>query len=48
MQREIPAIGAHRDELLSRVLGLSGEAISRLAEAGAFGSWGDQGRGLRT
>lgn len=37
MQRDIPAIGAHRDEVLSRVLGLSGEAISRLAEAGAFG-----------
>src|SRR5947208_17172639 len=48
MQREIPAIGAHRDELLSSVLGLSGEAISRLAEAGAFGSYGDQGRGPRT
>jgi crotonobetainyl-CoA:carnitine CoA-transferase CaiB-like acyl-CoA transferase len=37
MQRDIPAIGAHRDEVLSRVLGLSGEAISRLAETGAFG-----------
>jgi crotonobetainyl-CoA:carnitine CoA-transferase CaiB-like acyl-CoA transferase len=48
IQREIPAIGAHRDELLSRILGLSGEAISRLAEAGAFGSYGDQGRGPRT
>ncbi|MCK1709285.1 MULTISPECIES: CoA transferase [unclassified Bradyrhizobium] len=38
MQRDIPAIGAHRDDVLSRVLGLSGEAIVRLAEAGAFGS----------
>ena len=37
MQRDIPAIGAHREDVLSRVLGLSGEAISRLAEAGAFG-----------
>ncbi|MCK1480804.1 CoA transferase [Bradyrhizobium sp. 197] len=37
MQRDIPAIGAHRDEVLSGVLGLSSEAISRLAEAGAFG-----------
>jgi CoA:oxalate CoA-transferase len=37
MQRDIPAIGAHRDELLSRVLGLSPAAIAGLAEAGAFG-----------
>jgi CoA:oxalate CoA-transferase len=37
MQREVPAIGAHRDEVLSRVLGLSPEAIAGLAEAGAFG-----------
>src|SRR6201993_1621864 len=48
MQRDIPAIGAHRDELLSRVLGLSGEAISRLAEAGAFGSRGDRKSGRQT
>jgi crotonobetainyl-CoA:carnitine CoA-transferase CaiB-like acyl-CoA transferase len=41
MQRDIPAVGAHRDELLSRVLGLSGETIARLAEAGAFGSRSD-------
>lgn len=38
IKREIPAIGAHRDEVLSRVLGLSGEAISRLVDAGVFGS----------
>ncbi|KYG18985.1 carnitine dehydratase [Bradyrhizobium sp. AT1] len=38
MQREIPAVGAHRDDVLSRVLGLSGEAIAGLAEAGVFGS----------
>jgi crotonobetainyl-CoA:carnitine CoA-transferase CaiB-like acyl-CoA transferase len=38
MQRDIPAIGAHRDDVLSRVLGLSGETIAYLVEAGAFGS----------
>ncbi|KJC56893.1 carnitine dehydratase [Bradyrhizobium sp. LTSPM299] len=38
MQRDIPGIGAHRDEVLSRVLGLSAEAIADLREAGAFGS----------
>jgi CoA:oxalate CoA-transferase len=37
MQREIPEIGAHRDDVLSRILGLSDEAIADLAEAGAFG-----------
>ena len=30
-------IGAHRDDVLSRVLGLSADAIAGLAEAGAFG-----------
>jgi CoA:oxalate CoA-transferase len=34
---EIPAIGEHRDEVLSQALGLSPEAIAGLAEAGAFG-----------
>jgi crotonobetainyl-CoA:carnitine CoA-transferase CaiB-like acyl-CoA transferase len=48
MQRDIPAIGAHRDDVLSRVLGLSGEAISRLAEAGAFGNRGDRKSGRQT
>jgi len=38
MQRDIPAVGAHRDEVLSRVLGLTGEAISALAGAGVFGT----------
>jgi CoA:oxalate CoA-transferase len=37
MKREIPGVGAHRDEVLSRELGLSAEAIAALAEAGAFG-----------
>jgi len=35
---EIPAVGAHRDEVLSRALGLSTEAIAGLAGAGAFGT----------
>jgi CoA:oxalate CoA-transferase len=37
MQREVPDIGAHRDEVLSHALGLSAEAIADLAKAGAFG-----------
>ncbi|MBR0874963.1 CoA transferase [Bradyrhizobium tropiciagri] len=37
MQRAIPAVGAHRDEILSRVLGLSPDAIAELGAAGAFG-----------
>jgi CoA:oxalate CoA-transferase len=37
MKREIPRVGAHRDEVLLRDLGLSAEAIVGLAEAGAFG-----------
>jgi crotonobetainyl-CoA:carnitine CoA-transferase CaiB-like acyl-CoA transferase len=37
MQREVPAVGAHRDEILSAALGLSADAVARLAEAGAFG-----------
>ena len=37
MKREIPGVGAHRDEVLSRDLGLSAEAIAGLAEAGVFG-----------
>ena len=36
--RDIPAIGAHRDEVLSRALGLSPEAIAALVRLGAFGS----------
>jgi len=42
MQREVPAVGAHRDEVLSRALGLSSEAIADLAKAGVFGSPRDQ------
>jgi len=34
---EIPAVGAHRDEVLSRTLGLSPEAIAALVGLGAFG-----------
>jgi CoA:oxalate CoA-transferase len=37
MKREIPGVGAHRDEVLLQALGLSAEAIAGLAEAGAFG-----------
>ena len=37
MQREVPDIGAHRDEVLSHALGLSADAIADLAKAGAFG-----------
>jgi CoA:oxalate CoA-transferase len=37
MKREIPGIGAHRDEVLSRTLGLSADAIAELAATGAFG-----------
>jgi crotonobetainyl-CoA:carnitine CoA-transferase CaiB-like acyl-CoA transferase len=40
IKREIPAIGAHRDDVLSRTLGLPAAAIASLAEAGAFGSAG--------
>jgi CoA:oxalate CoA-transferase len=35
---EIPAVGAHRDEVLSRTLGLSPEAIAALVGLGAFGN----------
>jgi CoA:oxalate CoA-transferase len=37
MKRDIPGVGAHRDEVLSQALGLSSEAIAGLAKAGAFG-----------
>jgi crotonobetainyl-CoA:carnitine CoA-transferase CaiB-like acyl-CoA transferase len=40
MKREIPGVGAHRDEVLSQTLGLSAEAITGLAAAGAFGKVG--------
>jgi CoA:oxalate CoA-transferase len=37
MQRDVPATGAHRDEILSRLLDLSPDSIAQLADAGAFG-----------
>jgi len=36
MRRDVPGIGAHRDEVLS-LLGLPPEAVAQLAESGAFG-----------
>ena len=38
IRREIPAVGAHRDDVLSRALGLSPEAIAALVRMGAFGT----------
>ncbi|KIZ40396.1 MULTISPECIES: CaiB/BaiF CoA-transferase family protein [Rhodopseudomonas] len=35
---EIPAVGQHRDELLAETLGLSADAIARLAASGVFGA----------
>jgi crotonobetainyl-CoA:carnitine CoA-transferase CaiB-like acyl-CoA transferase len=37
MKREIPGVGAHRNEVLAKTLGMSAEAIVNLAAAGAFG-----------
>jgi CoA:oxalate CoA-transferase len=42
MHREIPAVGAHRDDILSRMLGLTPDAVAQLVEAGAFGKPQDQ------
>jgi CoA:oxalate CoA-transferase len=42
MQREVPAVGAHRDEILFEMLGLHSDAVVRLVEAGAFGKPRDQ------
>jgi len=42
MQREVPATGAHRDEILSRILDLSPDSIAQLVAAGAFGKRGDR------
>jgi len=36
--REVPAVGVHRDEVLSRALGLPPEEIAALVRLGAFGS----------
>ncbi len=41
MRRDVPAIGANRDEVLS-LLGLQSDAIARLGAAGAFGKPRDQ------
>jgi crotonobetainyl-CoA:carnitine CoA-transferase CaiB-like acyl-CoA transferase len=35
--QEIPSIGAHRDDVLARVLGLSADEITKAAASGAFG-----------
>jgi crotonobetainyl-CoA:carnitine CoA-transferase CaiB-like acyl-CoA transferase len=40
MHRDVPAAGAHRDEILSRLLALSPDSIAELVEAGAFGKPG--------
>jgi CoA:oxalate CoA-transferase len=37
IRRDVPAVGAHRDTILSETLGLSADAIAGLVEAGAFG-----------
>ncbi|MBP2427482.1 CaiB/BaiF CoA transferase family protein [Bradyrhizobium elkanii] len=37
MGRQVPGIGAQRDDVLSRILGLSPDAIATLAAAGTFG-----------
>jgi CoA:oxalate CoA-transferase len=37
MRPDVPAVAAHRDDILSRVLGLSSDSIAQLAKAGAFG-----------
>jgi crotonobetainyl-CoA:carnitine CoA-transferase CaiB-like acyl-CoA transferase len=42
MQREVPAVGAHRDEILFEMLDLPSDAVVRLVEAGAFGTPRDQ------
>jgi CoA:oxalate CoA-transferase len=35
---KIPEVGADRDDVLSRALGLSADAIAGLAESGVFGT----------
>jgi len=35
--REIPAVGAHRDDILARVLGMSGHQIADVVASGALG-----------
>jgi CoA:oxalate CoA-transferase len=48
IRREIPSVGAHRDEVLSRVLGLSEEAVRKLAGTGVFGPPGEKETETRT
>jgi hypothetical protein len=38
MNRDVPGIGAHRDEILAKALGLDSGEVARLADAGAFGT----------
>ncbi|WP_454621222.1 CaiB/BaiF CoA transferase family protein [Bradyrhizobium cenepequi] len=38
MRRDVPEVGAHRDDVLTRALGLSNAEIGELVEAGAFGT----------
>jgi CoA:oxalate CoA-transferase len=42
MRRDVPAVGAHREAILSEMLGLSADAIAGLVESGAFGRNRDQ------
>ncbi len=42
MQRKVPAVGAHRDQILFEMLDLPSDAVVRLVEAGAFGTPRDQ------
>jgi CoA:oxalate CoA-transferase len=42
MHRDVPATGAHRNEILSRLLDLSPDSIAELVEAGAFGKPGNR------
>ena len=38
IKRDIPSIGAHREDVLSRMLELSSDEIAALANMGAFGA----------
>jgi CoA:oxalate CoA-transferase len=42
MRRDVPVTGAHRDEILSRLLDLSPDSIAQLVDAGAFGRTRDR------
>ena len=47
IRREIPSVGAHRDDVLSRVLGLSDAAVRTLAGSGVFGAVGEKEAEMR-